>query len=63
MCERQFGHISLGAAAHWVLRREVDSGLAEPLRRNGKPKHHKIISVPRLWAEVATLKFNPDLGR
>ena len=30
---------------------------------NGTPKHHKIVSVPCLWAEVATLKFNPDLGR
>jgi hypothetical protein len=63
MCKRQFGHTTLGAAAHWMLRREGDSGLAESLRRNRKSKHHKIALVPRLWAEVAMLKFNPDPGR
>jgi hypothetical protein len=57
MCQAVIGHISLVAAARFGLR------LSRTVSANGKPKHHKIVSVPCLWAEVATFKFNPDLGR
>ncbi len=57
MCLMVIGHISLVAGARFGLR------LSRTVSANGKPKHHKIVSVPCLWAEVATLKFNPDLGR
>jgi hypothetical protein len=56
MCLTVIGHISLVAAAIWTQASRTVSA-------NGKPKHHKIVSVTCLWAEVATLKFNPDLGR
>ena len=57
MCLMVIGHISLVAAARLGLR------LSRTASANGKPKHHKTVSLPCLWAEMATLKFNPDLGR